>query len=188
MTTDPFHVFRGALERLLGVFRVFRGRLRLLPRACTIRLRVADLVFFYGTLMAGFDRRRRAGIDDKLAFIGRGINPGGPLRPGPLSGCGSGARRPHLGRGLRDVRAGDCARRARRDRRLSSRTIPIEASIPGRRRMSSFPTAALRSPGCTSTMRRSAAPRASRQATISNTSKCDDDAASEAHVGCCESW
>lgn len=33
---------------------------------------VTDLVFFYGTLMAGFDRRRRAGIDDKLAYVGRG--------------------------------------------------------------------------------------------------------------------
>ena len=33
---------------------------------------VSDLVFFYGTLMAGFDRRRRAGIDDKLTYIGRG--------------------------------------------------------------------------------------------------------------------
>ena len=33
---------------------------------------MADLVFFYGTLMAGFDRRRRAGIDDKLRYIGRG--------------------------------------------------------------------------------------------------------------------
>jgi len=33
---------------------------------------VADLVFFYGTLMAGFDRRRRAGIDSKLTYIGRG--------------------------------------------------------------------------------------------------------------------
>jgi gamma-glutamylcyclotransferase (GGCT)/AIG2-like uncharacterized protein YtfP len=33
---------------------------------------VGDLVFFYGTLMAGFDRRRRAGIDDKLRYIGRG--------------------------------------------------------------------------------------------------------------------
>ena len=31
-----------------------------------------DLVFFYGTLMAGFDRRRRAGIDDKLHYVGRG--------------------------------------------------------------------------------------------------------------------
>ena len=31
-----------------------------------------ELVFFYGTLMAGFDRRRRAGIDDKLTYIGRG--------------------------------------------------------------------------------------------------------------------
>ena len=33
---------------------------------------MADLVFFYGTLMAGFDRRRRAGIDAKLTYIGRG--------------------------------------------------------------------------------------------------------------------
>jgi gamma-glutamylcyclotransferase (GGCT)/AIG2-like uncharacterized protein YtfP len=33
---------------------------------------VADLVFFYGTLMAGFDRRRRAGMDDRLRYIGRG--------------------------------------------------------------------------------------------------------------------
>jgi gamma-glutamylcyclotransferase (GGCT)/AIG2-like uncharacterized protein YtfP len=34
---------------------------------------VGDLVFFYGTLMAGFDRRRRAGIDDNLTYIGRGV-------------------------------------------------------------------------------------------------------------------
>ena len=33
---------------------------------------MGDLVFFYGTLMAGFDRRRRAGIDDRLKYIGRG--------------------------------------------------------------------------------------------------------------------
>jgi gamma-glutamylcyclotransferase (GGCT)/AIG2-like uncharacterized protein YtfP len=33
---------------------------------------VADFVFFYGTLMAGFDRRRRAGIDNKLTYRGRG--------------------------------------------------------------------------------------------------------------------
>ena len=32
---------------------------------------VTELIFFYGTLMAGFDRRRRAGIDDKLAYVGR---------------------------------------------------------------------------------------------------------------------
>jgi len=32
---------------------------------------VSELIFFYGTLMAGFDRRRRAGIDDKLAYVGR---------------------------------------------------------------------------------------------------------------------
>jgi gamma-glutamylcyclotransferase (GGCT)/AIG2-like uncharacterized protein YtfP len=33
---------------------------------------VTDFVFFYGTLMAGFDRRRRAGIDPKLTYMGRG--------------------------------------------------------------------------------------------------------------------
>jgi gamma-glutamylcyclotransferase (GGCT)/AIG2-like uncharacterized protein YtfP len=33
---------------------------------------VTNLVFFYGTLMAGFDRRRQAGIDSKLTYIGRG--------------------------------------------------------------------------------------------------------------------
>ena len=33
---------------------------------------MADEVFFYGTLMTGFDRRRRAGIEGKLSFTGRG--------------------------------------------------------------------------------------------------------------------
>ncbi|MEO5895048.1 MAG: gamma-glutamylcyclotransferase family protein [Vicinamibacterales bacterium] len=33
---------------------------------------MTDFVFFYGTLMAGFDRRRRAGIDTKLEYRGRG--------------------------------------------------------------------------------------------------------------------
>ena len=33
---------------------------------------MSDLVFFYGTLMTGFDRRRRIGIDPKLRFRARG--------------------------------------------------------------------------------------------------------------------
>ncbi len=34
---------------------------------------MTEMVFFYGTLMTGFDRRRRAGVDDHLAeFVGRG--------------------------------------------------------------------------------------------------------------------
>ena len=33
---------------------------------------MTQFVFFYGTLMAGFDRRRRAGIDTKLTYRGRG--------------------------------------------------------------------------------------------------------------------
>ena len=33
---------------------------------------MSDRVFFYGTLMTGFDRRRRLGMDDRLVFRGRG--------------------------------------------------------------------------------------------------------------------
>jgi gamma-glutamylcyclotransferase (GGCT)/AIG2-like uncharacterized protein YtfP len=33
---------------------------------------VTPFVFFYGTLMAGFDRRRRLGVDANLTFMGRG--------------------------------------------------------------------------------------------------------------------
>ncbi len=33
---------------------------------------MTDRVFFYGTLMTGFDRRRRAGIDSLLVRVGRG--------------------------------------------------------------------------------------------------------------------
>ena len=33
---------------------------------------MSDRVFFYGTLMTGFNRRRRIGIDPDLVFIGRG--------------------------------------------------------------------------------------------------------------------
>lgn len=33
---------------------------------------MTHLVFFYGTLMTGFDRRRRAGIDNQLKYVGRG--------------------------------------------------------------------------------------------------------------------
>jgi gamma-glutamylcyclotransferase (GGCT)/AIG2-like uncharacterized protein YtfP len=34
---------------------------------------MTDRVFFYGTLMTGFDRRRRAGIDEgTLTYLGRG--------------------------------------------------------------------------------------------------------------------
>jgi gamma-glutamylcyclotransferase (GGCT)/AIG2-like uncharacterized protein YtfP len=33
---------------------------------------MADLGFFYGTLMTGFDRRRRIGIDPKMRYRGRG--------------------------------------------------------------------------------------------------------------------
>jgi gamma-glutamylcyclotransferase (GGCT)/AIG2-like uncharacterized protein YtfP len=33
---------------------------------------MGDLAFFYGTLMTGFDRRRRIGIDPKMHFRARG--------------------------------------------------------------------------------------------------------------------
>ena len=33
---------------------------------------MAELVFFYGTLRTGFDRRHRAGIDTRLTYVGQG--------------------------------------------------------------------------------------------------------------------
>ena len=33
---------------------------------------MTDKIFVYGTLMAGFDRRRLAGIDTRMRFLGRG--------------------------------------------------------------------------------------------------------------------
>ena len=33
---------------------------------------MADYAFFYGTLMTGFDRRRRAGIETRMSYVGRG--------------------------------------------------------------------------------------------------------------------
>ena len=53
------------LARIASPFLLSAGRVRFVPL-------VANFVFFYGTLMAGFDRRRRAGIDDKLTYRGRG--------------------------------------------------------------------------------------------------------------------
>ena len=33
---------------------------------------MTDKIFVYGTLMSGFDRRKRAGIDTRMRFVGRG--------------------------------------------------------------------------------------------------------------------
>ena len=33
---------------------------------------MTNFVFFYGTLMTGFDRRGRTGIDPRLSYVGRG--------------------------------------------------------------------------------------------------------------------
>lgn len=33
---------------------------------------MTERVFVYGTLMGGFDRRRRVGIETRMAFVGRG--------------------------------------------------------------------------------------------------------------------
>jgi len=35
-------------------------------------MRMAELAFFYGTLMSGFERRTRLGLDAELAYRGRG--------------------------------------------------------------------------------------------------------------------
>jgi gamma-glutamylcyclotransferase (GGCT)/AIG2-like uncharacterized protein YtfP len=36
---------------------------------------MTDRVFFYGTLMTGFERRKRIGIDPQLRYLGRGWIP-----------------------------------------------------------------------------------------------------------------
>jgi gamma-glutamylcyclotransferase (GGCT)/AIG2-like uncharacterized protein YtfP len=41
-------------------------------RGVALMVTMTDRVFFYGTLMSGFDRRRRAGIDPLLTRVGRG--------------------------------------------------------------------------------------------------------------------
>ena len=72
---------------------------------CTLpRPLVTDFVFFYGTLMAGFDRRRRAGIDSKLTYRGRGSIQRRAVRSRHLSRRRAGSRRARLGRGLRNGR------------------------------------------------------------------------------------
>jgi hypothetical protein len=55
---------------------------------------VADCVFFYGTLMAGFDRPGRMRIDPMLRYAGRGSIQGALFDLGiyrPLADAGSGA-------------------------------------------------------------------------------------------------
>jgi gamma-glutamylcyclotransferase (GGCT)/AIG2-like uncharacterized protein YtfP len=42
------------------------------PAPALERSELAELAFFYGTLMTGFDRRRRAGIESKLRYVDRG--------------------------------------------------------------------------------------------------------------------
>ena len=42
------------------------------PNGLEALLPVSDKVFVYGTLMGGFDRRRRAGIDTRMRMVGRG--------------------------------------------------------------------------------------------------------------------
>lgn len=39
---------------------------------CSILPGLMNLIFFYGTLMRGFDRHRRSKVDDQLAFVGHG--------------------------------------------------------------------------------------------------------------------
>jgi gamma-glutamylcyclotransferase (GGCT)/AIG2-like uncharacterized protein YtfP len=62
----------GSLNNLQRVSRKGRSPRPAFSFCANLARSVADLVFFYGTLMAGFDRRRRAGIDDQLRYIGRG--------------------------------------------------------------------------------------------------------------------
>ena len=54
-------------------------------------------IFFYGTLMAGFDRRQNAGIDDQLTYLGRGAIRAALFDFGPVPGSRSRPGWPGLG-------------------------------------------------------------------------------------------
>jgi gamma-glutamylcyclotransferase (GGCT)/AIG2-like uncharacterized protein YtfP len=58
--------------RLVGSRVPVQARPMRPPASAWERRNVSDLAFFYGTLMTGFDRRRRAGIENKLEYVGRG--------------------------------------------------------------------------------------------------------------------
>ena len=101
-------------------------------------LTVRDLVFFYGTLMAGFDRRRRAGMDAKLKYLGRGsiraalfdlgLYPAAvPAPDGVVWGeLYEMRRRAHgAGRPRRDRRLP-----ARRSRPQPVRALPVDVALP----------------------------------------------------------
>ena len=134
-----------------------------------------ELVFFYGTLMAGFDRRRRAGIDDKLTYIGRGSIQGALFDLG-LYPAAVPAPDGHVWGEVYEMAepatvlaALDEIEGYRHDDPDRSLYLPpagrsaLAGRQPARRR------------GSISTTRRSGARRASRQATISNTRECDEN-------------
>ena len=122
---------------------------------------MADLVFFYGTLMTGFDRRRRIGIDPRMTVPRPRMGAGGAVRSRHLSGGRARRERPRVGRSVRA---------ARRPRASCTALDEIEGYRPGEpdsslyiRSLSrcTFPTARPSRRGSTSTTPRSARRRAS---------------------------
>ena len=129
---------------------------------------VGEKVFFYGTLMAGFDRRRRAGIDTRMHFVGRGWIEGALFDLGifPAAIPSPGGR---IQGEIHEV-DDDPSVIAKLDEIEGFRPSEPDTSLYTRVRSRRRSTAGPRSrPGCTSTMRRSAARSAFPPATISNT-------------------
>ena len=102
---------------------------------------MADLVFFYGTLMAGFDRRRRAGIDDKLTYVGRGAIQAALFDIGLYPAAVPALEGLVWGEVYAMRERATVLSRARRDRRVIEPTIPIAASTSARKPKCGFLTA-----------------------------------------------
>ena len=79
---------------------------------------MSELVFFYGTLMTGFDRRRRLGMDERLPTPRARLDHRRVVRPGPVSRRHSCRRRARARRGLRSRRRRGRSGGARPDRGL----------------------------------------------------------------------
>ena len=123
---------------------------------------VADLVFFYGTLMAGFDRRRRAGIDEQADLHRARRDPRGAVRPRACIRRRCRRRTAHVWGEVYEMAEPEAVLAALDEieglPRGQSRQQPVPAAA---RPTCGCPTAPWRRRACTSTMRRSAARRAS---------------------------
>ena len=121
--------------------------------------------------MAGFDRRRRAGIDDKLRYMGRGSIQGSLFDLG-LYPAAVPAPEGFVWGEVYEITDAATVLAALDDIEGYRHDDSDRSLYRGSRPKSRCPTAGMRWRGSISTTRRSAAPRGSHPGTISSTPEC----------------